>query len=80
VDDLSDVTPTDLIVRTGNPTLLHQTVQRLPGVVAAVVEGSWDDEQRTCRLRVFSGIGFVKFAVTNQGYGTVLAEEEVDRG
>jgi hypothetical protein len=72
--------PTDLIVRTDNPTLLERTVQQLPGVSAAVVEGSWDDVQLTCRLRVFSNVEFVKFAIAGQGYGTVLAEEDVPRG
>jgi hypothetical protein len=65
----------DLIVQTADPDLLDATVQQLPGCSAAVVEGSFNGE--TCRLRVFSGLGFLKFAITQQGYGVIVGEEEV---
>lgn len=65
---------TDLIVRTGNPELLDQTIQQLPGA-AAVVDGSFNGD--TCRVRVFGDPGFMRFAITNQGYGEIVGEEPV---
>jgi hypothetical protein len=66
---------TDLIVKTANPAMLDETVQQLPMCAAQVVDGSYDGQ--TCRLRVFSGLGFLKFALTEQGYGEVVGEEPV---
>lgn len=62
---------TDLIVRTTNPDLLDGTVRQLPGA-AMVVDGSYDGE--TCRVRVFGDPGFIRFAITNQGYGEIVGE------
>ena len=64
---------TDLIVRTADPKRLDETVQQLPACTAVVVDGTFDGE--TCRLRVFEGLGFLKFALANQGYGDVVSEE-----
>jgi len=66
---------TDLIVTTSNPQLLDETIQQLPGCAAVVVDDSFNGE--TARVRVFSGLGFLKFALKNQGYGTVVREEPV---
>jgi hypothetical protein len=41
---------TDVIVKTGNPEALDATVQALPGVAAAVVDGTWNGE--SCHVRV----------------------------
>lgn len=62
---------TDLIVRTSNPGLLDTTVQQLGAAV--VVDGSYNGD--TCRVRVFGPTGYIKFALTNQGYGEVVGEE-----
>lgn len=62
----------DIIVKTGNAEILDKTVNQLGG---AVVEGSFDGEK--CRVRCFGDPGFLKFAITNQGYGEVLGEEPV---
>ncbi len=64
---------TDLIVTTADPTALDQTVQQLGAAV--VVDGSFDGE--SCRVRVFGDPGFLRFAITQQGYGTILSEEAV---
>lgn len=62
---------TDIKIRTANPEGLDGTVQQLPMVAAVVVENSWDGD--TCIVRVLGGDpGFVKFAITNQGYGEVV--------
>jgi hypothetical protein len=62
---------TDVRVRTTNHEWLDQTVQQLPGIAAVVVDGSWDGD--TCIVRVLAGDpGFLKFAITNQGYGEVI--------
>lgn len=70
---------TDLIVRTGNVQMLSDTLAQLPMADASVVPGSWNEADSTCRVRVVGGFntGFVKYALTNQGYGTVLGEEPV---
>lgn len=65
---------TDLIVTTVNPELLDQTVQQLGPAV--VVEGSFNG--KTCRVRVFGDPGFIRFAITNQGYGEVVGVEPVE--
>lgn len=64
---------TDLIVKTINPSLLDATVQQLGPAV--VVDGSFNGD--TCRVRVFGPAGYMKFAITNQGYGVVVGEEPV---
>lgn len=64
---------TDLLVKTHAPELLDETVQQLGP--AAVVEGSYDGT--TCRVRVFGDPGFIRFALTNQGYGEVVGEERL---
>jgi hypothetical protein len=70
--DLTDTpSATDLIVRTANPTLLDSTVQQLGAAV--VIEGSYNGD--TCRVRVFGPFGYVKFAITQQGYGEIVGEE-----
>lgn len=66
-------TATDLVVRTRNPDLLDRTVQHFGAVVVA---HSYDGQQ--CRVRVFGDPGFIRFAITNQGYGEVVGEEPVD--
>jgi hypothetical protein len=52
---------------------LDEVIQGLPGA-AAVVEG-WRGDQGEYRVRCFGGsAGFIRFAVENQGYGSVLYE------
>lgn len=65
---------TDLIVRTGNAQLLEETLRQLPGCGERVnvVEGSWNEHSRTCVIRIFGDPEFVKFAMTQQGYGEIL--------
>lgn len=64
---------TDILVKTGSPELLDQTVQQLgrASVVGApdytVVDGCYV-------VRVFGDPGFIKFAIANQGYGEVVRE------
>ena len=64
---------TDIPVRTANPEMLDRTVQQLG---PAVVVGAPDYIQVDgCYVvRVFGNPGFIKFAITNQGYGEVVRE------
>jgi hypothetical protein len=66
---------TDILVRTANPEMLDQTVQQLG---PAVVVGAPDYVKAACCyvVRVFGNPGFIKFAITNQGYGEVVRELE----
>ena len=68
-----DVQATDILVRTADPGLLDRTVQQLG---PAVVVGAPDYIQVDgCYVvRVFGNPGFIKFAITNQGYGEVVRE------
>lgn len=69
---------TDFTVKTGNPKALDATVQALPGTAAAVVDGSFNPAAKTAVVRVFGNTMFFKFAMKNQGYGEIVAEEPVD--
>jgi hypothetical protein len=60
----------DIRVRTANPDALDQTIQQLPACAAVVVEGSHNGD--TCTVRVFGGEGFLRYALTNQGYGEII--------
>lgn len=64
----------DLLVRTANPDLLDQTVQSL-GPAAVVGGGTPEGPVMVdgCYVvRVFGNPGFIKFAITQQGYGEVV--------
>lgn len=61
---------TDIQVRTANPEMLDQTIQQLPACAAVVVDGSYNGD--TCTVRVFGGEGFLRYALTNQGYGEIV--------
>lgn len=63
---------TKIRVRTKAPGLLDDTIQQLPGCVARVVEGSIDGD--VCTIDVEGGEGFLRFAITRQGYGEIVEE------
>lgn len=64
---------TDILVRTANPAALDETVQQLGP--AAVVGGPHYVTMDGCYVvRVFGDPGYIKFAITNQGYGEVVRE------
>jgi hypothetical protein len=65
----------DIVVRCHDSQRLDETIQQLPGCAAAVVAGSWNGD--TCIVRVFSGLGFLKFALPRQGYGEIISERKV---
>lgn len=61
----------ELIVKTNKPQLLDRAMQHFG---CAVVEGT----AHPCRLRCFNADPkFIKFAIENQGYGTVLSGPEI---
>ena len=66
---------TELTITTANPELLDETIQQLPMCTAAVIDDSFNGT--TCVVRVFGGLGFLKFALERQGYGKVIKEETV---
>lgn len=74
-DEAPSLAAYDLIVRTANPKALDDTIQQLPGCAAAVVDGSFDGD--ACRVRVLRGLDFLRFAITQQGYGEIIGEEPV---
>jgi hypothetical protein len=66
---------TDVLVRTANPEMLDQTVQQLgPAVVVGAPDYAQVDDCYV--VRVFGDPGFIKFAITSQGYGEVVRELE----
>jgi hypothetical protein len=71
----NEMQATDILVRTASPEMLDQTVQQLG---PAVVVGAPDYVQVDgCYVvRVLGDPGFIKFAITNQGYGEVVRELE----
>jgi len=74
-DDNMAKEATDILVRTASPEVLDRTVQQLG---PAVVVGAPDYVQvdGCYAVRVFGDPGFIKFAITNQGYGEVVRELE----
>lgn len=74
---MSDTPVTDLTVSTHDPDLLDDTVQALPMCAAVVVADSYSRSDGTCIVRVFGNAEFLKFALSNQGYGEVLSEVRV---
>lgn len=68
-----DRTAHDLLVRTGNPAMLDETVQQLgPAVVVGMPSPVMVDGCYV--VRVFGNPGFIRFALTNQGYGEIVRE------
>jgi hypothetical protein len=66
---------TDILVRTANPGMLDQTVQQL-GRAAVVGAPDYVQVDGCYVVRVFGDPGFIKFAITRQGYGEVVRELE----
>ena len=71
----NDRQATDILVRTTNPQMLDQTVQQL-GPAAVVGAPDYVQVDGCYVVRVFGNPGFIKFAITNQGYGEVVRELE----
>ena len=70
-----DVQATDILVRTADPGLLDRTVQQLgPAIVIQGVAAPYMQVDGCYIVRVFGDPGFIKFAITNQGYGEVVRE------
>lgn len=64
---------TDILVKTGSPELLDQTVQQL-GRAAVVGAPVYVMVDGCYVVRVFGDPGFVKFAIASQGYGEVVRQ------
>lgn len=71
---VSDTEIVDLIVRTASAKRLDEVLQQLPMAPARVVDGTWDPVQKTCHVRAFGNVGFLRFALPNQGYGEIIGE------
>jgi hypothetical protein len=68
----------DLLVKTQNPAILDQTVQSMGAIVCEFAPGAYEQvEPDVYRVRCFGDPGFVRFAITQQGYGEVIGEEEI---
>lgn len=69
---------TDFLVECGNPKAFDQTIQQLG---AAVLINGGNEDSYTKKdgyyiMRVFGDVGFLKFAIENQGYGKVIKQLE----
>lgn len=66
---------TELLVETANPEALDATVQHFgAAVVGGGVPGGYVKEGDAYVVRCFGDAGFLRFAITNQGYGKVVGE------
>lgn len=67
----------ELLVRTGNREMLDRTLQTFGALVCETPE-----PDGTYAVRAFppndTKLNFVRFAITNQGYGEVVGEREVE--
>ena len=70
----------ELIVSTSNPKALDQTLQQLGGVVGQDANGSyWRDSDGNYSVRTMGGdLGFLKFAMEQQGYATVIGDRDIN--
>jgi len=68
-------TAKDILVECGNPEALDKTVQHFgAAVVGGGMPGGYVKKDGYYVVRVFGNVGFVKFAIENQGYGKVIRE------
>ena len=64
----------EIKIKVGNPAAFDKAAQAL-GACALVqnADGSYQtDADGNYTLRIFANAGFIKFAITNQGYGTIV--------
>ncbi len=67
----------ELIVKTNNRDALDETLHSLGGLVAETPEPFTKDKYA---VRTISGdIGFIKFAIKNQGYAEIVEEREIEK-
>lgn len=63
----------DILVVTSNPWVLDAAVQKLGGaVVGGGMPGGYVKVDGCYVVRCFRDPGFIKWAITRQGYGTVV--------
>ena len=67
---------TDYLVECGNPKAFDKTIQQLGTAVLinGGAEGDYSKKEGFYIMRVFGDVGFLKFAIENQGYGKVIRE------
>jgi hypothetical protein len=67
----------DILVDTSNPDLLDRTVQSFgAALVGGGMPGGYIKKNGHYIVRCFGNADFVKFAITHQGYGTVIEEAQ----
>lgn len=71
----------ELLVKTGDPRSLDQTLNGFGGVVVQddpVAGTYWQVEPNVYAVRSLrrEGIGFLRFAIEKQGYGTIVGERD----
>ena len=67
----------DILVKTSNPDALDRTVQSFgAAVVGGGMSSGYVMVDGCYVVRCFGDPGFLKFAITNQGYGEVVRELE----
>jgi len=64
----------EIKIKVGNPAAFDKTIQSI-GACALLqkADGSYEtDADGNYTLRIFANAGYIKFAITNQGYGTIV--------
>lgn len=64
----------DIIVKTANPAALDQILQTFGAVVVQsdINKPTYMQKDGGYVVRCFGNVDFIKFAITNQGYGEVI--------
>ncbi len=64
----------EIKIKVGNPAAFDKTVQSFgPCALLQKPDGSYEtDVEGNYTLRIFANVGYIKFAIAHQGYGTIV--------
>lgn len=65
---------TDILVQCGNPEAFEKTIKELGAAVLITGVDGYKKIDNCYVMRVFGDPGFIKFAITSQGYGQIIKE------
>jgi hypothetical protein len=67
----------ELLVITRDPAGLDKVLQQLGGCVGQAADGTYRRDEGGAYVVRGADVGFLKFAMTNQGYARVIGERDI---